>query len=48
MSFRTGLAREKGLWAKSCFGSNGVPRGVGVVRVGDRVRVTEWFDEAWM
>jgi uncharacterized protein YcbX len=45
MGYRTGIALEKGLFGKACWGVNGVPEGSGVIRVGDRVRVTARFDE---
>jgi len=40
MKFRTGKDPERP--SKPCFGSNGVPRGNGVVRIGDFVHVLEW------
>jgi hypothetical protein len=42
--FRTGIALEKNLFHKACFGVNGVPAGSGVIRVGDRMQVTAWYD----
>jgi uncharacterized protein YcbX len=47
MSFRTALAKEEGMFSKSCFGVNGAPTGEGVIRVGDTVEVTEWLNEEW-
>lgn len=40
MKFRTGVDPEN--LNKPCFGSNGVPGGSGVLRVGDRISVHEW------
>lgn len=43
MKFRTGLDPEN--MRSPCFGCNGVPRGDGVVCVGDDVAVTKWLEE---
>jgi hypothetical protein len=42
MKTRTG--KDAAQMLQPCFGVNGVPRGSGVLRVGDFVKVREWAE----
>ena len=42
MKFRRG--KDPAMPGKACFGCNGVPKGTGIIRVGDFVHVREWAE----